>query len=96
MKAEVYIQGTYWATIDVRGDGLLALLAQGMIAQAKQKAAQLQRDLNNLKGVSCYISLHLKEPVTDPPAAGDQHHQGEITWPDNERPNTSSTKPTKP
>ena len=71
MKAELYVQGTYWATIDVPGDGLLALLAQGMIAQAKQKAAQLQRDLNDLDGVVCSISLRLQAPTTYTPDTAD-------------------------
>jgi len=74
MKADLYVQGNYWATIDVPGDGLLALLAQGMITQAKQKAAQLQRELNDLDGVVCSISLRLQAPTTYPPGTGDPNN----------------------
>ena len=96
MKADLYVQGNYWATIDVPGDGLLALLAQGMITQAKQKAAQLQRDLNDLDGVVCSISLRLQAPTTYPPGADHQPHHEELTCPDTEKPNGSSTRPAKP
>ncbi|MBA7639367.1 hypothetical protein ES703_47025 [subsurface metagenome] len=64
MKADLYVQGHFWATIDVPGDGLLALLASGMITEAQRKADQLQADLNAIDGVVCSIHLRLKEPVT--------------------------------
>ncbi|MBA7572252.1 hypothetical protein ES708_14028 [subsurface metagenome] len=72
MKADLYVQGQYWATIDVPGDSLLALLAKGMITEAQQKAEQLARDLNNLEGVSCSISLRRKEPVAYHPNTSSQ------------------------
>jgi len=63
MKADLYVQGHFWATIELPGDGFLALLAKGMIAEATQKADQLQRDLNSLDGVECSISLRIKKPA---------------------------------
>ncbi|GAI80379.1 unnamed protein product [marine sediment metagenome] len=71
MKADLYVQGHFWGTIDVPGDGLLALLAKGMITEAQRKAEQLRQDLDSLDGVSCSISLRLKEPVTYSPHTSD-------------------------
>lgn len=67
MKADLYVQGHFWATIDVPGDSLLALLAQGMISRAERLAHQLKSDLNALEGVNCSISLRLKSPVAFSP-----------------------------
>jgi len=64
MKADLYVQGRFWATVLLPGDSLLALLAQGMIAQATDKAAELQSDLGAIEGVKCSISLRYKVPVT--------------------------------
>ena len=64
MKADLYIQGHFWATIDVPGDSLIALLAKGMITEAQHKADQLQADLNAIDGVQCSIHLRVKQPVT--------------------------------
>ncbi|MBA7690790.1 hypothetical protein ES703_99322 [subsurface metagenome] len=64
MKADLFVQGHFWATIDLPGDSLLALLAKGMITEAQQKAEQLRQDLDSLDGVTCSISLRVKEPVT--------------------------------
>lgn len=64
MKADLYVQGHFWGTIDLPGDSLLALLAKGMITEAQQKAEQLRQDLNDLDGVSCSISLRLQGHVT--------------------------------
>lgn len=71
MKADLYVQGHFWATIEVPGDSLLALLAQGMISRAERLATQLQDDLNALEGVDCSISLRIKKPVSfTPPDPG--------------------------
>ncbi len=71
MKADLYVQGNFWASIDVPGDSLIALLAKGMITEAQHKAEQLQADLMAIDGVQCSISLRLKKPVTYPPGPGD-------------------------
>lgn len=73
MKADLYVQGHFWATIDVPGDSLLALLAKGMITEATEKADQLHQDLDSLDGVTCSISLRVKEPVTYAPTDASQH-----------------------
>jgi len=67
MKADLYVQGHFWATIDVAGDSLLGLLAQGMITEATAKADQLRQDLDSLDGVTCSISLRVNDPVTSAP-----------------------------
>ena len=72
MKADLYVQGHFWATIDVPGDSLLALLAKGMITEAQQKAHQLQADLNTINGVVCSIHMRVKEPITYDPNASSQ------------------------
>lgn len=64
MKANLYVQGHFWATIDVPGDSLLALLAKGMIVEAQQKADQLKADLEAIDGVVCSIHMRIKNPVT--------------------------------
>ncbi|GAI13699.1 unnamed protein product, partial [marine sediment metagenome] len=68
MKADLYVQGNFWATVDVPDDGLLTLLAKGMITEAQRKAQQLRRDLDSLDGVQCSISIryhHLEPDVPD-------------------------------
>lgn len=67
MKADVYIQDHYCGSIDVPGDSILALLAQGMIAAATQKASQLKADLEGIDGVQCSINLRFTKPVTFTP-----------------------------
>ena len=64
MKADLYVQGAFWATIVLTSDSLLTLLADGMIAQATTKAAALQADLRAIEGVKCSISLRYAVPVT--------------------------------
>jgi len=66
MKADLYVQGNFWATIDIQPDGLLALLAQGIITEATKKATQLQSDLNSIDGVNCSVSLRWPMPVAAP------------------------------
>lgn len=63
MKADLYVQGHFWATIELPGDGLLALLAKGMITQTQSKADQLKQDLESVDNIQCSISLRVKEPV---------------------------------
>ncbi|MBA7592681.1 hypothetical protein ES708_34874 [subsurface metagenome] len=68
MKADLYVQGHFWATIDVPGDSLLTLLASGMITEAQQRAAQLEADLNAIDGVQCSIHIryhHLAPDIPD-------------------------------
>lgn len=73
MIADLYVQGRFWATILLPGDSLLALLADGIVAQATLKAAELHADLEAIEGVKCCISLRYKAPLTyhddspDPP-----------------------------
>lgn len=71
MKADLYVQGRYWASIDVPGDSLLALLAQGLATRAKILGHQLQEELVSIDGITCTVSLRFKEPTTYTPAAGD-------------------------
>jgi len=71
MKADLYVQGHFWASIDVPGDSLLALLAKGMISEANRKAQQLANELNDLDQVQCSISLRIKDPVSFTPDTDD-------------------------
>ena len=57
MKADLYVQGHFWATIELPADGLLAILAKGMITEAQRKAQQLQADLNAIDGVEICLEL---------------------------------------
>jgi len=66
MEADLYVQGRFWATVDVPSGGLLDLLAQGMITQTTEKAAQLQSDINDIDGAYCCISLRWKVPAPPP------------------------------
>jgi len=63
MKADLYVQGNYWATIEIPGDSLLALLAKGMITEASDKLDALANELNDLDHVQCSVSLHIRETV---------------------------------
>ncbi|MBA7633504.1 hypothetical protein ES703_41072 [subsurface metagenome] len=78
MKADLYVQGNFWATIIIPGDSLLALLAKGMIAEANLKAQQLARELNDLDQVQCSVSLRFSDPVTysHPESDQDPHEVG--------------------
>lgn len=67
MKADLYVQGNFWATIIVPGDSLLALLTKGMITEATRKAAQLANDLNDLDQVQCSINLRFRHPTGEQP-----------------------------
>jgi len=67
MKADLYLQGHYWATIVLPGDSLLALLAHGMITEATHKCAQLKADLEAIDGVHCVISMSVKGSTIYPP-----------------------------
>ncbi|MBA7581819.1 hypothetical protein ES708_23730 [subsurface metagenome] len=67
MKADLYVQGNFWATVDVPDDGLLALLPKGMIIEIQRKAEQLRQDLDSLDGVQCSISIRYQHPATDIP-----------------------------
>ena len=71
MKADLYVQGHFWATIVLPGDSLLALLGKGMISEATRKAEQLKADFHGIGGVKCSIHLHLQGPVTYDPGEGD-------------------------
>jgi len=71
MKADLYVQGHFWATIIIPGDSLLALLAKGMILEANLKAKQLTDQLTNLDQVQCSVSLRFSDPATYPTPAGD-------------------------
>jgi len=67
MKADLYLQGNFWATIVIPGDGLLALLARGMITEANRKASQLVNELNDLDQVQCTINMRISHPVNFTP-----------------------------
>ncbi len=60
MKADLYVQGHFWASIDIPGDSLLALLAKGMITEANEKAAQLARELTDLDQIQCTVTLCIR------------------------------------
>jgi len=64
MKADLYVQGHFWATIEIPGDSLLALLAKGMITEANEKAAQLARELTDLDQIQCTVSLCIRHGPT--------------------------------
>lgn len=74
MKADLYVQGHFWATIDLPGHSLLALLAKGMLTAAQYKADQLKADLEAIDGVECQISLRIKETIAYPPREPDSDH----------------------
>ena len=64
MKADLYVQGNFWATIDLPEDSFFALLAKARITEAQQRADQLKADLETIHGVKCSITLPVKEPAT--------------------------------
>ena len=69
MKADLYVQGNFWATLIIPGDSLLAVLAKGMIDEANRKAQQLAKELNDLNQVQCSINLRFRHPVDYTPGA---------------------------
>jgi len=64
MKADLYVQGDFWATIIVPSDSLLALLAKGMITEANRKATRLVEELKDLDSVECSINLRYRDPIS--------------------------------
>lgn len=64
MKADLYLQGHFIASVEIPGDSLLALLAKGMITEANERAQQLARELNALDQVPCSISLRIRHGPT--------------------------------
>jgi len=71
MKADLYVQGNFWATMDVPGDAFLTILAKGILAHARGQIDTLERDMQELQGISCSISLRVKLPtVYTPPESG--------------------------
>lgn len=71
MKADIYVQGNFWASIVIPGDSLLALLAKGMITQANEKVRQLATELTDLDQVQVSVSLRFRDPVTYESTPGD-------------------------
>jgi len=70
MKADLYVQGNFWATIEIPGESFLALLAKGKVTEASAKLEQLAHDLNSLEGVQCSVSLRIQETITYTPPTG--------------------------
>ena len=60
MKANLFVQGHFWASIDIPGDSLIALLAKGMITEANEKAAELARELTDLDQIQCTLTLSIR------------------------------------
>jgi len=71
MKADLYVQGNFWATIELPGDSLLALLATGMIMEATRKGHQLAKELKDLAQVQCSVNLRFRHPPDHTPPQGD-------------------------
>lgn len=71
MKADLYVQGNYWATIDLPGHSLLAVLSKGILTHAQGQVHRLKEDLETLQGITCTISLSIKPPTTYSPSKGD-------------------------
>ena len=96
MKADLYVQGQYQATIDLPAHSPIALVAKVMTAFSEDVAKLLKPHPANIAGISCTISLRYNKKAlysnkTAPPLL----HK-EVPWPDTERPNGSSTRPAKP
>jgi len=96
MKADLYVQGHYQATIDLQDHGLIALVAKRMTAFSEDVAKLLKPHPANIAGISCTISLRYNKKTLYSNKTAPPHLHKEVPWPDTERPNTSSTRPTKP
>ncbi len=95
MKADLYVQGVYQATIDLQPNGLIALVAKRMTAFAEDTAKLLKPHPANIAGISCTISLRYKKKPLYSDKTAPPHPHKEAPWPDKERPNCSSTRPTE-
>lgn len=69
MKANIYVQGTHWATIDIPPHSVLGLLAQGILTHYLRVAHHLEHTMLHLDGVQCQISLRVKELAGPPDPA---------------------------
>lgn len=73
MKADLFVQGIYWATIQIPDNSLLDLLAKGMITEASEKAAALACELTDLDHIECSVSLHIRHHPGHAPAPCLEH-----------------------
>ncbi len=96
MKADLYVQGVYQATIDLQPNGLIPLVANRMTAFAQDIAKLLKPHPDNIAGISCTISLRYNTKPLYSNKTAPPHLHKEVPCPDTERPNGSSTRPTKP
>jgi len=64
MKADLFVQGDYWASFDLPGDSLLALLAAGITATAEKTALRLKSECGDLGQVECSVNIRWHRPVT--------------------------------
>lgn len=64
MKADLFVQGNYWASFDIPGDSLLALLAAGITATAEKTALRLQSEVGDLGHVECSVNIRWHHPTT--------------------------------
>lgn len=71
MRADIYVQGDFWASITIPGDSLIALLAKGMITEANEKVEHLATELADLDQVQVSVNMHLRHPVTYKSTPGD-------------------------
>lgn len=67
MRANIYLEGAFWATILIPGDSPLATLALGLANQAPPDTLTALRRTPTIDRVICMISLTLKPPNYEDP-----------------------------
>jgi len=60
MKANIYLEGAFWATIEIPGDSPLATLAQALANQANELQPTFTTNHLTAEDVNCAITLNLK------------------------------------
>lgn len=73
MRANIYLEGAFWATILIPGDSPLATLALGLANQAAPYSYSTLHPKPTIDDVTCTISLSLKPSKYPPPHTEETH-----------------------
>lgn len=66
LAADLYVDGRFWATVQIPTNSPLATLAQVLSADAYRQSCQLQDDTIALDAAWTHLSLHLCRPLCIP------------------------------
>ncbi len=68
LRADLYVDGRFWATVQLPARSPLVALAQALSAESYHQSWQLQDDMIALDAAWTHLSLHLCRPIRTPSA----------------------------